>query len=57
MGLKAHQGKRRGGEVNETGSLSMQGKAAGVPEGQEVQEGSNDKRFKESKVTDLPVAV
>ena len=57
-GWRAHGGKgRRGGEVNETGSLKMQGKVSGVPEGQEVQEGSKDKRSEGSMVTDLPVAI
>lgn len=35
----------------------MQGKVSGVPEGQEVQEGSKDKRSEGSMVTDLPVAI
>lgn len=54
MGFKAHQGKRSG-KVNELGSLSMQ-VCKGVTEGQ-VKEGSNFKRSKGSKVTDLPVAI
>lgn len=36
---------------------STQGKATGVTKGWEVKEGSNVKRSKGSKVTDLPAAI
>lgn len=49
--------EKRGGEVSKFGSLGTQGKATGVTKGREVKEGSNVKRSKGSKVTDLPAAI